>query len=216
MSKTSIIKDLTSQLIQMNFICTYHPKNDIYSDMFFDCQNSDEEPAKINLILAVSIDEKHKQLKYFHRISEYSVIDKKRKVQLAPPIEGFHQFVSYQTITGKTKHIYLDPEEIAEFFKQNSENYGYLFVRTDVFDISKNEDHKKTKRSYKESVPVLTIVTLITLSALSMFFHLLPRDWIVSLVLAIIFILSIQMLPKRKWILITSWVTMQIFIWLFY
>ena len=214
MSKANIIKDLTSQLIQMNFICSYHPKNDIYSDMFFNCQNSDEEPSRINLILAVSIDEKRKQLKYYHRVSEYSLQGKQKKVQLALPMKEFHQFVSYQTVTGKTKHIYLDPEEIAELFKQNSEKYGYVFVRKDISDPSKANDSQIAKRPYKQSVPILTIVTLLILSALSLLFQLTPRDWIVSLVLSIIFILSIQMIPKRKWTLIAGWITMQMFIWI--
>jgi hypothetical protein len=212
MSKTNIIKDLTSQLTQMNFVCSYHPKNDIYSDMFFDCQDSDEEPAKINLILAVSIDEKQKQLIYNHRISEYTLTEKMKKVRLSPPINGFHQFVSYQTVTGKTKHIYLDPEEITEIFKQICEKYGYAFVRNDMTEKSENSK----KRSQKQSVPILTIVTLLILSALSLLFQLTPRDWIVSLVLSIVFILSLQMLPKRRWTLITGWLILQIFIWLLY
>ncbi len=215
MSKTNIIKDLTSQLTQMNFVCSYHPKNDIYSDMFFDCQHSDEEPAKINLVLSVSIDEKHKQLTYHHRISEYTVTDKFKNVRLSPPIEGFHQFVSYQTVTGKTKHIYLDPEEIADLFKQSCEKYGFTFVRKELATPSQTNETAK-KRSYKQSVPTLTIVTLLILSALSLLFQLTPRDWIISLVLSIVFILSIQMIPKRKWPLITGWLIMQVLIWLLY
>lgn len=215
MSKTNIIKDLTSQLTQMNFVCSYHPKNDIYSDMFFDCQHSDEEPAKINLILSVSIDEKHKQLTYHHRISEYTVTDKLKNIRLSPPIEGFHQFVSYQTVTGKTKHIYLDPEEIADLFKQSSEKYGYEFIRKDLFFHSTSDKTEK-KRSNKQSVPTLTIVTLLILSALSLLFQLTPRDWIISLVLSIVFILSIQIIPKHKWSLIAGWFIMQLLIWLLY
>jgi hypothetical protein len=216
MSKANIIKDLSSQLIQMNLICTYHPKNDIYSDMFFDCQNSDELPAKINLIIAVSIDEKRKQLKYFHRVSEYTINGKQKKVQLAPVMNEFHQFVSYQTITGKTKHIYLDPEEIADFFKQNCEKYGYDFVRKDIAEPSEKIGAVISKRSYTQRIPILTILTLMILSLLSLLFQLTPRDWIVSLVLSIIFILSIQMIPKRKWTLIAGWIILQIFIWLLY
>jgi hypothetical protein len=216
MSKDIIIKDLTSQLIQMNFICSYHPKYDLYSDMFFDCQNSDEEPAKINLILAISIDEKHKQLKYYHRISEYIILDTKKKMQLTEPIDSFHQFVSYQTVTGKTKHIYLDPEEIAEFFKLSCEKHGYSFTRIQQPLSSQIKESVKAKRSTKESVPTLTIITLFSLTALSLYFNLIPRNWILSLILAIIFILSAQMIPTKKWLLTAGWVTLQILIWLIY
>ena len=216
MSKDIIIKDLTSQLIQMNFICSYHPRYDLYSDMFFDCQNSDEEPSKINLILAISIDEKSKQLKYYHRISEYIALDTKKKMHLTDPIDNFHQFVSYQTVTGKTKHIYLDPDEIAEFLKSSCENYGYSFTRIQQPLSSKIKDSVNTKRSNKGSVPTLTIITLFSLTALSLYFDLIPRNWILSLILAIIFILSAQMIPKQKWLLTASWVTLQILIWLIY
>lgn len=216
MSKDIVIKDLTSQLIQMNFICTYHPKYDIYSDMFFDCQNSDEEPSKINLTLAISIDEKHMELKYYHRISEYIILDTKRKMQLREPIDIFHQFVSYQTVTGKTKHIYLDPEEIVEFLKHLCEKYGYTFTRIQQPLSSKIKESVKTKRPAKESVPTLTIITLFSLTALSMYFNLIPRNWILSLILAIVFILSAQMIPKMKWQLTAGWVTLQVLIWLIY
>lgn len=215
MSKAIIIQDLTSQLIHMNFICTYHPKYDLYSDMFFDCHNSDEEPSKINLILVVSIDEKQNQLKYFHRVSEY-IDNGNSRVLLANPIEGFHQFVSYQTITGKTKHIYLDPEEITDFLKKCCEKYGYEFVHTDEHVSSKTRKTDNIKRPAKQSVPMLTILTLLTLTALSWSFHLLPRNWIISLALAIIFILSMQMIPKRKVLLTAGWITIQILIWLIY
>jgi hypothetical protein len=215
MSKAIIIQDLTSQLIQMNFICTYHPKYDLYSDMFFDCQDSDEEPSKINLVLAFSIDEKQKELKYYHRVSEYSE-DGNNRIRLSNPIESFHQFVSYQTITGKTKHIYLDPEEITEFFKKSCEKYDYRFIHTDEHVSLKTKKPDKTKYSVIQSIPLLTILTLLTLTTLSWSFHLLPRDWIVSLVLAIIFILSIQMIPKRKVMLTAGWITLQILIWLIY
>lgn len=215
MSKAIIIQDLTSQLIQMNFICTYHPKYDLYSDMFFDCQDSDEEPSKINLVLAFSIDEKQKELKYYHRVSEYSE-DGNNLIRLSNPIESFHQFVSYQTITGKTKHIYLDPEEIAEFIKKSCEKYDYRFIHTEEHVSLKTRKPDKTKYSVIQSIPLLTILTLLTLTALSWSFQLLPRDWIVSLVLAIIFILSIQMIPKRKVILTAGWIILQILIWLIY
>jgi hypothetical protein len=212
MSKATLIKELTSQLINMNFVCTYHPKNDIYSDMFFDCQNSDEEPAKINLMLAVSIDEKLKQLKYTHRISEYTISDHKKNVQRSQPLESFHQFVSYSTITGKTKHIYLDPEEIAELFENVSNKHDYSFIRNELPNLTK----KAEKRPVKQSVPILSIVTLMGLSALSLFFQLTPRDWIISLILAIIFILSTQMIPKRKTVLVAGWITLQVLIWFLY
>lgn len=215
MSKAVIIKDLTSQLIQMNFVCTYHPKNDIYSDMFFDCQNSDEEPSKINLKLAISVDEKQKQLKYAHRISEYTTSDPKNKVQLLDPIEGFHQFVSYQTIIGKIKHIYLDPEEIAELIENISKKHDYTFLRVNDIDLTQVKKQKE-KRPVKQSVPVLTIVTLLILSALSLLFQQKPQDWIISLVLAILFILSTQMIPQRKFVLTAGWITMQMLIWLLY
>jgi hypothetical protein len=214
MSKAVIIKDLTSQLIQMNFVCTYHPKNDIYSDMFFDCQNSDEEPSKINLKLAISVDEKQKQLKYAHRISEYTTSDPKNKVQLLDPIEGFHQFVSYQTITGKIKHIYLDPEEISELIEKISKKQEYTFMRMDNIDFRMSK--KVERRPAKQSVPVLSIVTLLILSALSLLFQQKPQDWIISLVLAILFILSTQMIPQRKFVLTAGWITMQMLIWLLY
>lgn len=216
MSKAILIQDLTSQLIQMNFICTYHPKYDLYADMFFDCHNSDEEPSKINLILAVSIDEKQKQLKYYHRVSEYITEERNTQVTLANPIEGFHQFVSYQTITGKTKHIYLDPEEISDFLKKSSEKYGYTFVHTEEHVSLRTRNADKTKCSVKQSIPIFTILTLLTLTALSWSFHLLPRDWITSLVLAIVFILSMQMIPRRKGALTIGWITLQILIWLIY
>jgi predicted O-linked N-acetylglucosamine transferase (SPINDLY family) len=216
MSKANIIKELTSQLNQMNFICSYHPKTDIYSNMFFDCQNSDEEPAKINLILSVSIDEKKKQFEYYHRISEYTMTKTKRNTQLSAPLTEFHQFVSYQTVTGKTKHIYLDPEEITDFFKKHAQKYSYAFVRSEDQDKSQKKNFFKAKRSAKESVPVLTIITLIVLSLLSLLFQLTPRDWIVSLVLSIIFILSTQMLPKWKWSLTAIWISIQTIIWLIY
>lgn len=213
MSKAIIIQDLTSQLIQMNFICTYHPKYDLYSDMFFDCHDSDEEPSKINLILAVSIDEQQKKLNYYHRVSEY-IDDGSSKVLLANPIESFHQFVSYQTITGKTKHIYLDPEEIADFLKLSSEKYGYTFIHSDEHVSLRTKRPEKIKRSVRQSVPMLAIITLLTLTALSLSFHLLPRDWITSLILAIVFILSMQMIPKRKGALTVGWITIQVLIWL--
>jgi hypothetical protein len=184
--------------------------------MFFDCQNSDEEPSKINLILAISIDEKNKQMKYYHRISEYIVLDTKKKMQLSDPIDDFHQFVSYQTITGKTKHIYLDPGEIADFLKQSCEKYGYAFTPVQQPLSSKIKDSVKTKRPVKESAPMLTIMTLLTFTALSLYFDLLPRNWTFSLVLAIIFILSAQLIPKQKWLLTACWITLQILIWLIY
>lgn len=215
MSKATLIKELTSQLINMNFVCTYHPKNDIYSDMFFDCQNSDEEPAKINLMLTVNIDEKQKLLKYTHRISEYTISDHKNRIQRSQPLESFHQFVSYSTITGKIKHIYLDPEEIAELVESISKKFGYAFVRNENVEIA----HKKQqteKRPAKQSVPILPIMTLIGLSSVSLFFQLTPRDWIVSLILAIIFILSTQMIPKRKVVLTAGWITLQMLIWFLY
>jgi hypothetical protein len=212
MSKATLIKELTSQLINMNFVCTYHPKNDIHSDMFFDCQNSDEEPAKINLMLTVNINEKQKLLKYAHRISEYSILNHKNKIQRSQPLEAFHQFVSYATITGKTKHIYLDPEEIAELFENVSKKHGYTFIRNEIPNLTK----KAEKRSVKQSVPILPIVTLIGLSAVSIFFKLTPHDWIISLILAIIFILSTQMIPKRKTELIAGWIILQVLIWFLY
>ncbi|PKM65042.1 MAG: hypothetical protein CVU94_09525 [Firmicutes bacterium HGW-Firmicutes-19] len=214
MSKAVIIKELTSQLIQMNFVCAYHPRNDIYSDMFFECQNSDEEPSKINLKLAVSVDEKSKQLKYAHRISEYTTSDHKNRVHLLDPIEGFHQFVSYQTITGKTKHIYLDPEELVELIENMCKKHEYTFVRIDNIDLSMSKQIEK--RPVKQSVPVLSIVTLLILSALSLLFQLTPKDWIISLVLAILFILSIQMIPQKRLTLMAGWITLQMLIWFLY
>ncbi len=211
MSKNAIIKELTDQLIKMNFICTYHHKSDIHSDMFFDCQNSDEEPAKVRLTLRIAVDDKKKEIRYYHKVSEFTEDQSKKERDASPAIEGFQQFVSYQTVTGKTKHIYLDPQEIEEYFDKTAQNYGFTLIRVTDKSISETQ-HKK--RLIKESVPYLTIATLLILSSISLFFQLDKRDWITSLIVAILFILSTQIIPKWKWPLTGAWIILQMLIWL--
>ncbi len=215
MTKNAIIKELTLQLIQMNFICSYHPKSDIFSDMFFDCHNSDEEPSKVRLTLRILIDEKKKEMQYFHKVSEFSDALSRKEQKSAPNIEGFQQFVSYQTVTGKIKHIYLDPQEIADIFKKTAENHGYSFNWMPEHTKAEKVSAKR-KRPVKENVPYLTIVTLFMLSSLSLFFQLTTRDWVISLIVAIVFILSTQIIPKWKWPLTAAWIFLQMMIWLIY
>ena len=211
MSKNAIIKELTDQLIKMNFICTYHHKSDIHSDMFFDCQNSDEEPAKVRLTLRISVDDKKKEIHYYHKISEFSENQSRKERDSSPAIEGFQQFVSYQTVTGKTKHIYLDPQEIEELFQKTAQNHGFTLIREADKPLS---EPQVKKRLIKENVPYLTIATLLILSSISLFFQLDKRDWITSLIVAILFILSTQIIPKWKWPLTAAWIILQMLIWL--
>jgi hypothetical protein len=119
MSKATLIKELTSQLINMNFVCTYHPKNDIHSDMFFDCQNSDEEPAKINLMLTVNINEKQKLLKYAHRISEYSILIIKIRFNDHNPSKPFISLSAMRPSQAKQNTSTSIPKRLLNFLKMS-------------------------------------------------------------------------------------------------